>query len=113
MLARRTSSEVKPVCSIYGDYDYANSDKIRQPWAVNLGVRWEWGGTQKEAECAQQPQQPAGKQAAAKMVQQPPVKTTEPWQNTVGGPRMARGDRESWNARRHEPSQHRVQTHFP
>jgi autotransporter-like protein len=28
---------------LYGEYDYANSDKIRQPWAVNFGVRWEWG----------------------------------------------------------------------
>jgi outer membrane autotransporter protein len=26
----------------YGEYDYANSDKIRMPWAVDVGLRWEW-----------------------------------------------------------------------
>jgi outer membrane autotransporter protein len=71
---------------LYGEYDYANSDRIRQPWAVNLGVRWEWGGTQKEAEIAEQPQQSTGKQAEAKQVALPPAKTTEPWEVNVGGP---------------------------
>ena len=27
---------------LYGEYDYANSDKIRIPWAVDAGVRWAW-----------------------------------------------------------------------
>jgi outer membrane autotransporter protein len=27
---------------LYGEYDYANSDKIRIPWAVDAGIRWEW-----------------------------------------------------------------------
>jgi outer membrane autotransporter protein len=26
----------------YGEYDYANSDKIRIPWAVDAGFRWAW-----------------------------------------------------------------------
>ena len=27
---------------LYGEYDYANSDKIRIPWAVDACLRWEW-----------------------------------------------------------------------
>jgi outer membrane autotransporter protein len=27
---------------LYGEYDYANSDKVRIPWAVDAGVRWAW-----------------------------------------------------------------------
>jgi outer membrane autotransporter protein len=27
---------------IYGEYDYADSDKIRIPWAVDAGLRWQW-----------------------------------------------------------------------
>jgi outer membrane autotransporter protein len=27
---------------IYGEYDYFNSDKLRSPWAVNAGLRWQW-----------------------------------------------------------------------
>jgi outer membrane autotransporter protein len=27
---------------LYGEYDYANSDKIRIPWAVDAGLRWVW-----------------------------------------------------------------------
>ncbi len=73
---------------LYGEYDYANGDKIRQPWAVNAGVRWQWGGAPKEAEVVEQPsaKQSAGKQAEAKVVEQPSAKTTEPWQITVGAP---------------------------
>src|SRR6516164_6582006 len=26
----------------YGEYDYAYSDKIRIPWAVDAGFRWVW-----------------------------------------------------------------------
>lgn len=28
--------------SLYGEYDYATSNAIEEPWAVNLGFRWEW-----------------------------------------------------------------------
>ena len=73
---------------LYGEYDYANGDKIRPPWAVNAGVRWQWGGKSEEAMAVEQPsaKQSAGKQEEAKVVEQPSVKTTEPWQITVGGP---------------------------
>jgi outer membrane autotransporter protein len=27
---------------VYGEYDYANSDKIRMPWAVDVGLRLRW-----------------------------------------------------------------------
>jgi outer membrane autotransporter protein len=27
---------------LYGEYDYAISDAIEEPWALNLGLRWEW-----------------------------------------------------------------------
>jgi outer membrane autotransporter protein len=27
---------------LYGEYDYANSDKLRIPWAVDAGFRWVW-----------------------------------------------------------------------
>jgi outer membrane autotransporter protein len=27
---------------LYGEYGYANSDKIRIPWAADAGLRWEW-----------------------------------------------------------------------
>jgi outer membrane autotransporter protein len=27
---------------LYAEYDYVNSDKIRSPWGVNAGFRWEW-----------------------------------------------------------------------
>jgi outer membrane autotransporter protein len=27
---------------IYGEYDYANSDKVRIPWSVDAGIRWAW-----------------------------------------------------------------------
>jgi outer membrane autotransporter protein len=27
---------------VYAEYDYATGDKIRQPWAVDLGLRWQW-----------------------------------------------------------------------
>jgi outer membrane autotransporter protein len=72
---------------LYGEYDYANGDRIRQPWAVNLGVRWEWGGKKEEAA----PEQPAlsqysGKQVEAKQVQLPPAKPAEPWEIKIGGP---------------------------
>ena len=27
---------------LYGEYDYASNDKVRVPWAVATGLRWEW-----------------------------------------------------------------------
>jgi len=73
---------------LYGEYDYASGDKIRAPWAVNAGVRWQWGGKPEEATAVEQPlvKQLAGKQAEAKVVEQPTAKSTEPWQISVGGP---------------------------
>jgi len=72
---------------LYGEYDYANGDKIREPWAVNAGVRWQWGGKSEEATMVERPlaKQLAGKEEA-KVVELPPAKTTEPWQITVGAP---------------------------
>jgi outer membrane autotransporter protein len=72
---------------LYGEYDYANGDKIRAPWAVNAGVRWLWGGKSEEATMVERPlaKQVAGKEEA-KVVELPPAKTTEPWQITVGAP---------------------------
>jgi outer membrane autotransporter protein len=26
----------------YGQYEYENADKFRVPWAVNVGLRWQW-----------------------------------------------------------------------
>jgi outer membrane autotransporter protein len=72
---------------LYGEYDYANGDKIRQPWAVNAGLRWQWGGKPEEARAEPSlVKQWAGKQTEAKVVEQPTAKTTEPWQISVGGP---------------------------
>ena len=73
---------------LYGEYDYANGDKIRQPWAVNAGLRWQWGGKSEETVPVGQSssKEATGKQLDAKAVEEAPVKTTEPWQITVGGP---------------------------
>jgi outer membrane autotransporter protein len=73
---------------LYGEYDYANGDKIRQPWAVNGGLRWQWGGKPEEITRVELPsvKQLSGKQTEAKAVEQPAAKTTEPWQISVGGP---------------------------
>jgi outer membrane autotransporter protein len=72
---------------LYGEYDYANGDKIRAPWAVNAGLRWQWGGKPEEATAVERPlaKQLTGKEEA-KTVEQPPAKTTEPWEIKVGGP---------------------------
>jgi outer membrane autotransporter protein len=72
---------------LYGEYDYGNGDKIREPWAVNAGVRWQWGGKSEETTVVERPlvKQLAGKEEA-KVVEQPSAKTTEPWQISVGGP---------------------------
>jgi outer membrane autotransporter protein len=85
---------------LYGEYDYANGDKIRQPWAVNLGIRWQWGGKNEEP-VAQQPavNQPGGKEAETKQVELPPAKPTEPWQITIGGPGWLAGVNANLGAR--------------
>lgn len=79
---------LNPSVYLYGEYDYANGDKIRQPWAVNAGLRWQWGGKPEKAAILGQPlaKQLGGKQADAKVVEQPTAKTTEPWQISVGAP---------------------------
>jgi outer membrane autotransporter protein len=70
---------------LYGEYDYANGDRIRQPWAVNLGVRWQWGGNKEEVAAAQPAVYESGGKET-KQVELPPAKPTEPWEITVGGP---------------------------
>ena len=73
---------------LYGEYDYANGDKIRAPWAVNAGLRWQWGGKSEEVMAVEQlsAKEATGKQEEAKVVEQPSTKTTEPWEIKVGGP---------------------------
>ncbi|MBV9276508.1 MAG: autotransporter outer membrane beta-barrel domain-containing protein, partial [Verrucomicrobia bacterium] len=71
---------------LYGEYDYLNGDRIREPWAVNAGFRWEWGGAPAPAAAVEPP---SGKESIgkeAKMVETPPAKTTGPWVITVGVP---------------------------
>jgi outer membrane autotransporter protein len=83
-IAARVSKSVY----LYGEYDYANGDKIRQPWAVNAGVRLEWGGGPEEATVAGPAtmKQSSGKEEETKMIVPPVVKATNPWQITIGGP---------------------------
>jgi outer membrane autotransporter protein len=73
---------------LYGEYDYANGDKIRQPWAVNAGVRLQWGGRPEETAVVGSPsvKQAGGKEVEAKVVETTPAKTAQPWQITIGGP---------------------------
>jgi outer membrane autotransporter protein len=80
------SGRLNQSLSLYGEYDYANGNRIRQPWALSLGLRWEWGG-QREEPVAEQPvvNQPTGKEAA-KQVELPPAKPSKPWEIKVGGP---------------------------
>ncbi|MFZ0505795.1 MAG: autotransporter outer membrane beta-barrel domain-containing protein, partial [Chthoniobacterales bacterium] len=82
------SAKLSQSVYLYGEYDYANGDNIREPWAVNAGVRWEWGGpVRDELPLVQNETNPStGKEVEAKAVQPIPVKTTEPWEITVGGP---------------------------
>jgi outer membrane autotransporter protein len=75
---------------LYGEYDYLNGDKIREPWALNAGVRWEWGSPGRD-ELQLVQNEPSGnhstgKEIETKEVQPIPVKTTEPWEIKVGGP---------------------------
>lgn len=70
---------------LYAEYDYANGDKIREPWAVSAGVRWQWGGAPQSV-VAQPSLSKESSGKAEKMVQTPPEKPIQPWQITVGGP---------------------------
>jgi outer membrane autotransporter protein len=82
-LAARLSRSVY----LYGEYDYANGDRVRQPWALNLGARWEWGGQEEAEVAARQPSKPStGKQTEGKVIEQPAAKPAEPWEIKVGGP---------------------------
>src|SRR5260221_4063559 len=82
------SAKLSQSIYLYAEYDYANGDNIREPWAVNAGVRWQWGGQPNVPSAFGQPSlnQSTGKEVEAKAVQAPSVKTTEPWKITVGGP---------------------------
>jgi outer membrane autotransporter protein len=82
------SAKLNQSVYLYGEYDYANGDNIREPWAVNAGVRWEWGGPGRdELRLVQnEVERSTGKEVEAKTVQPVPVKTTEPWEIKVGGP---------------------------
>ena len=53
------TAKVSQSVYLYGEYDYANGDRIRQPWAVNAGVRWQWGGKSEEAVAAGKPSENA------------------------------------------------------
>ena len=97
-IAARVSQSVY----LYGEYDYANGDKIRQPWAVNAGVRLQWGGRPEEAAVVGSPsvKQSGGKEVEAKVVETPPVKTGSTLANYDWGSRLAgrgqRTHRSSW-----------------
>ena len=82
------TARVSQSVNLYAEYDYADGDKLREPWAVNAGVQWKWGGKPEEAAGVEQSPvtQSDGKQEKAPVVEQPPAKTTEPWQITIGGP---------------------------
>ena len=82
------SAKLNQSVYLYGEYDYANGDNIREPWAVNAGIRWEWGGPGRdELRLVQnEVEQSTGKKVEAKAVQPIPVKTPEPWEIKVGGP---------------------------
>jgi hypothetical protein len=73
------SARLNQSFSLYGEYDYANGDRIRQPWAVNLGVRWQWGGKKEEVAAAQPAVYESGGKET-KQVELPPAKPTEPWE---------------------------------
>jgi outer membrane autotransporter protein len=70
---------------LYGEYDYANGDKIREPWSITTGLRWQWGGAPEQAAVIGPP---SGKEFIGKQVQtvEPPAKPIEPWVITVGAP---------------------------
>jgi hypothetical protein len=39
---RGVTARITDSIYLYGEYDYANSDKVRIPWAVDAGLRWAW-----------------------------------------------------------------------
>jgi Autotransporter beta-domain len=82
------SAKLSQSVYLYGEYDYANGDTLREPWAVNAGVRWEWGGPGRDELPLVQNEtnQSTGKEVEAKAIQATSVKTTSPWVITVGGP---------------------------
>jgi outer membrane autotransporter protein len=84
------SAKLSQSVYLYGEYDYANGDNLREPWAVNAGVRWQWGGPGRDElpliQNESSVNQSTGKEVEAKAVQAPSTKTTEPWVVTVGGP---------------------------
>ena len=82
------SAKLSQSVYLYGEYDYANGDNLREPWAVNAGVRWEWGGPGRDELPLVQNETnlSTGKEVEAKAVQATSVKTTSPWVVTVGGP---------------------------
>jgi outer membrane autotransporter protein len=36
------TASVSPRICLYAEYDYSVGDKLSEPWAVNLGFRWQW-----------------------------------------------------------------------
>ena len=118
-IAARVSQSVY----LYGEYDYANGDKIRQPWAVNAGVRWQWGGKSEETEATGQPSanKSAGKQVEAKVVEPAISQNDRTLGNHGRGSRLAgRGQRPhriSWRqplrGRRHWPNSQACQRYWP
>lgn len=73
---------------LFAEYDYANGNKFREPWAINAGVRWQWGGPSAENTSIQPPagKQSNGKQLEAKAVEAASTKSIQPWVVTVGAP---------------------------
>jgi outer membrane autotransporter protein len=86
--AAGVTAKISKSVYLYGEYDYANGEKLREPWAVNAGVRLQWGGNSEQSEATGQVSetQSTGKETEPKAIEQPSVKTTEPWQITIGGP---------------------------
>jgi outer membrane autotransporter protein len=86
--AAGVTAKISKSVYLYGEYDYANGEKIREPWAVNAGVRLQWGGKSEESEATAQPseRQSTGKETEPKAIEQPSGKSTEPWEITIGGP---------------------------
>jgi outer membrane autotransporter protein len=70
---------------LYGEYDYANGDKIREPWSITTGLRWQWGGAAQQTAVIEPP---SGKESIGKQVQTvaSPEKPVSPWVITVGAP---------------------------
>jgi outer membrane autotransporter protein len=37
-----TAASVSHRISLYAEYDYSVGDRLSEPWAGNLGFRWQW-----------------------------------------------------------------------